>query len=77
MPSTTMLINYLNGISYFAVRLIVITLLICITHPLVVIAHTDLTDRIDVLSHKIKHDPDALNLYVELGYLMQILYKLD
>lgn len=50
----------------YAYRSLIVSTLICCFSPLA-IAHTDLTDHIDVLSHKINHNPDSPDLYMERG----------
>lgn len=55
----------------YTYRSLVISTLICCFSPLA-IAHTDLTDQIDVLSHKIKHNPDSKNLYMERGKVFRL-----
>jgi tetratricopeptide (TPR) repeat protein len=37
-----------------------------------VIAHTDLSDRIDVLNHKIERNPESLKLYMERGRVFRL-----
>jgi len=77
MPSKTILTDYFEyapyfRISYFPFSLLVVTSLLFLSFPFVVAAHTDLTDRIDVLSHKIKHNPDSLKLYMERGKIYHL-----
>ncbi len=49
-----------------------IVLLMVLFSPYGAIAHSDLTDRIEVLNHKINHNPESLALYMERGKIFRL-----